>query len=369
MRIAAFNVENLFSRVRAMNLENWDEGKPLLIEYSRLNNLLLEPKYTAAKKSAILESLERLGLDKSDDSKYAILRQNRGRLLKRPRKGSPEVVAEGCDDWVGWVELKTESVNEVAMKMTARVIQDVNADILAVVEAENRIALSRFNEQLLKPIEANYSQTMLIDGNDERGIDVGILTKPGFQIESMISHINDMQDDLPIFSRDCPEFTVRVSSNTSLLVMINHFKSKGFGTQASSNAKRRAQAQRVREIYDQRRNEGIELIVIAGDLNDTPASEPLKPLLADGSDLRDISTHSSFFSDGRPGTYANGTASNKIDYLLLSPALFDRVKGGGIFRKGVWGGTNGTLFPHYEEMTKAVHAASDHAAIWADIEL
>jgi exonuclease III len=55
--------------------------------------------------------------------------------------------------------------------------------------------------------------------------------------------------------------------------------------------------------------------------------------------------------------------SNKIDYLLLSPALFDRVKGGGIFRKGVWGGTN------YEEMTKAVHAASDHAAIWADIEL
>jgi predicted extracellular nuclease len=151
--------------------------------------------------------------------------------------------------------------------------------------------------------------------------------------------------------------------------MINHFKSKGFGTQASSNAKRRAQAQRVREIYDQRRNEGIELIVIAGDLNDTPASEPLKPLLADGSDLRDISTHSSFFSDGRPGTYANGTASNKIDYLLLSPALFDRVKGGGIFRKGVWGGTNGTLFPHYEEMTKAVHAASDHAAIWADIEL
>jgi hypothetical protein len=79
--------------------------------------------------------------------------------------------------------------------------------------------------------------------------------------------------------------------------------------------------------------------------------------------------HPSFSSDGRPGTYANGTALNKIDYLLLSSALFGRVKGGGIFRKGVWGGKNGTLFPHYKEMTKAIHAASDHAAIWVDIEL
>jgi hypothetical protein len=263
MRIAAFNVENLFSRVRAMNLEDWSEGKPILTEYSRLNNLLMEPEYTT-KKSAILESLDRLGLLESDNSHYAILRQNHGKLLKRPRDGSPEIVAEGRGDWIGWVELKTESVNEIAMQMTARVIQYVNADILAVVEAENRIALGHFNEQLLKPIKANYKETMLIDGNDERGIDVGILTKPGFQIESMVSHINDMQGEFPIFSRDCPEFTIRVG-DTNLLVMVNHFKSKGFGSQAASNAKRRAQAQRVREIYDQRRSEGIELILIAGD--------------------------------------------------------------------------------------------------------
>ncbi|HEY9861989.1 MAG TPA: endonuclease/exonuclease/phosphatase family protein [Candidatus Obscuribacterales bacterium] len=368
MRIATFNVENLFSRVRAMNLEDWDEGKPILTEYSRLNNLLLEPEYTSGKKNEILESLDRLGLLKSDNSRYATLRQNHGQLLKRPRTGAPEIIAEGRGDWIGWVELKTEAVNEVAMKMTARVIQDVNADILTVVEAENRISLGHFNEQLLKPIGADYRETMLIDGNDERGIDVGILTKPGFKIESMTSHINDMQGNFPIFSRDCPEFTIRVG-NTSLLVMVNHFKSKGFGSQTASNAKRRAQAQRVREIYDQRRSEGIELIVIAGDLNDTPASKPLEPLFADGSDLRDVSMHPSFLSDGRPGTYGNGTASNKIDYLLLSPTLFDRIKGGSVFRKGVWGGKNGTLFPHYEEMTKAIHAASDHAAIWADIEL
>jgi hypothetical protein len=35
----------------------------------------------------------------------------------------------------------------------------------------------------------------------------------------------------------------------------------------------------------------------------------------------------------------------------------------------VWGGVNGTLFPCYDEMKKAVDAASDHAAIWAEIDL
>jgi endonuclease/exonuclease/phosphatase family metal-dependent hydrolase len=369
MRIASYNIENLFSRVRVMNFEDLSEGKPILSEYSHLNSLLLEPDYTPSIKSSILESLDRLGLSQSDDSKYVILRQNHGRLLKRPQAGSPEVIANGRGDWIGWLELKTEAVNEVATKMTARVIQDVNADILAVVEAEDRIALTHFNEQLLKPINAAYSEIMLIDGNDERGIDVGLFTKSGIKIDSVVSHINDMQDNLAIFSRDCPEYTVQVNDSTSILILINHFKSKGFGVPAVSNARRRAQAKRVREIYEQRRNEGIKLIAVVGDLNDTPESESLQPLLGDGSDLRDISTHPAFVNDGRVGTYGNGTASNKIDYLLLSPELFSKVNNGGIFRKGVWGGVNGTLFPHYDEMTKPIHAASDHAAIWADIDL
>ena len=85
--------------------------------------------------------------------------------------------------------------------------------------------------------------------------------------------------------------------------------------------------------------------------------------------LRDVSSHLNYQSDGRPGTFANGTASNKIDYILLSPALFDKVTSGGVFRKGVWGGVNGTLWPIYPEMTKESEAASDHAAIFAEFDL
>jgi endonuclease/exonuclease/phosphatase family metal-dependent hydrolase len=369
MRLASFNMENLFCRVSAMNLASWSEGKEILAAYSRLNTILQEPLYTAAHKREILTALEQLGLSHSDDARFVILRQNRGRLLSRPPSGPTAVVAEGRGDWIGWLELKTETVNEVAVEMTAKVIQDVHADILAVIEAENRIALSRFNEQLLKPLNATYGGIMLIDGNDERGIDVGLLTKPGYTIESVVSHIDDMENGQRVFSRDCPEFTVRVSNTRHLLLLVNHLKSKGYGPQAASNARRKAQARRVREIYNLRRSQGIDLIAVAGDFNDTPDSDPLQPLLAEGSDLQDISAHAQFQSDGRPGTYGNGTRSNKIDYILLSPALFERVTAGGVWRKGVWGGKHGTLFPHYDQIEQPVHAASDHAAIWADIDL
>ncbi len=177
MRIASFNVENLFSRVCVMNMNSWADGKDILAQYYELNTLLQNETYTESIKREILKSIQNLGLKKSDDSKYVILRQNHGRLLKRPKTGPIEIVANGRADWVGWLELKKEAVNDIAVQMAARVIKDVNADILAVIEAEDRIALCHFNDQLLKPINAEYDKIMLIDGNDERGIDVGILMK------------------------------------------------------------------------------------------------------------------------------------------------------------------------------------------------
>ena len=60
-------------------------------------------------------------------------------------------------------------------------------------------------------------------------------------------------------------------------------------------------------------------VAVLGDFNDTPDSDPLAPLLA-GTDLRDIATHATFNDGGRPGTFGNCTASQKIDYILLSPA-------------------------------------------------
>jgi endonuclease/exonuclease/phosphatase family metal-dependent hydrolase len=208
---------------------------------------------------------------------------------------------------------------------------------------------------------------MLIDGNDDRGIDVALMTSAKYEIAGIASHVDDHDSQGEIFSRDCPEYTITTPSDERLVLLVNHLKSKGFGGQSSSNSKRRRQARRIAQIYRRLVSAGQTNVAVVGDFNDTPDSKPLAPLLAQ-TDLRDITTHRKFTSDGRPGTFGNGTKSNKIDYILLSPALFARVTGGAIFRKGVWGGKNGTLFPHYPTMTRATEAASDHAAIYADID-
>src|ERR1044071_3209020 len=223
MRLASFNVENFFSRVRAMNQDELAEGRPILEEYARVNVRLQKPVYNAADKKAILASLKALGLDKATESKWAYLRENRGHLIK---KGA---IVAGGGDGTGWVELKKEVVNETATKMTARVIKDVRADVLAIVEAEDRPTLNHFNDVLLRPIAADYRQIMLIDGNDDRGIDVGMLTRPGYAIESIVSHVDDEDDGgKTVFSRDCPEYRIH-TNNATMLVLVNHLKSKGFG--------------------------------------------------------------------------------------------------------------------------------------------
>ena len=132
--------------------EAW-QGQPTLERQARINELLNKASYSADDKTEIVKLLTELGLAKKDDGgKFAQLRQNRGRLLKRPKSGGIEIVAGGRADWIGWVELKTEPVNELAIRHTAMVMRDVDADVLGVIEAENRIALKNFSAILLKQI-------------------------------------------------------------------------------------------------------------------------------------------------------------------------------------------------------------------------
>ena len=370
MRLATYNVENLFSRARALNLPTWSEGGAILNCYSEINKLFENEVYSDADKARILELLAKLGLEKKDEGHFAILRKSRGDLIKRSVVGGTRVVATGRADWIGWVELKTEIVDEQATRNTAQVVRDIGADVLAVCEAEGRSELMQFNHVLLRQVGAEtYEHVMLIDGNDERGIDVGLLTKPEYPIVWMRSHVDDKTDRGGlVFSRDCAEYLVWTPTGQRVWMLVNHFKSKGYGTQEASDARRKQQAARVRDIYNRLRGEGEKLIAVVGDLNDSPESEPLQPLFGE-TDLKDVSQLPAFADDGHPGTFHNGTAREKIDYLMLSPELGERMKAGGNWRKGVWGGKNGTRWEIYPEMRKEEHAASDHAAVWCDVDV
>jgi endonuclease/exonuclease/phosphatase family metal-dependent hydrolase len=379
VRLASFNVENMFRRPIALNQATWSEGRPTLERFAALQALLEQPVYSAADKETILGLVDALGLSRTDEGPMVILRRSRGNLLRRRRGGAVEVSANGRGDWIGWLELKREAVDEKATRNTARVIDELAPDVLAVIEAEDRPALVRFNRDVLGPLDQRqgadwtYAHALLVDGNDERGIDVGLMTQAGFDIVGMLSHIDDPHPppfddrDGPVFSRDCAEYRIATPGGHQVLVLINHFKSKGYGSQQASTAKRAAQATRVAEIYRQRREEGTEHIVVLGDLNDTPDSEALSTLLS-GTDLRDVSELDGFEWNGRQGTF--GTGNDKIDYLLCSPAVFDRVTAGGVFRKGVWRGPRvRNAWPMLDTITSADEAASDHAVVWADVAL
>ncbi len=371
MRIATYNVENLFTRAKALNLDTWTEGRSVLEHFAEINAILAKDAYDEADKKRILALMQTLGIDKKDDGgAYVALRQNRGQLIKRGKVFGVEVVAKGRSDWSGWVEMKNELVNETSTRNTAQVVRDVNADVLSVIECEGRAALMQFSEKLLPSVGGKpYGEAMLIDGNDTRGIDVGLMAKSGYKVGWMRSHVDDRTaNGGHVFSRDCPEFAIWTPSGATIWVLVNHFKSKGYGTQDASDARRWLQAETVRTIYERLKKEGAEHIAIIGDLNDTPESEALSPLTRD-TDLKDASEHPRFQNDGRPGTFKDGHSRDKIDYVLLSPSLFQRMSQGGIWRMGVWGGKNGKLWPVYPEIMDSTHASSDHACLWCDIEI
>jgi endonuclease/exonuclease/phosphatase family metal-dependent hydrolase len=371
MRIATYNVENLFTRARALNLDTWAEGRPVLEAFAEINALFEEVTYSVVDKRRMLALMKVLGIDKKDDGGgYVTLRQNRGRLIKRSTLGGADVVANGRNEWSGWVEMKSDLVNEAATRNSAQVVRDVNADIIGVVECESRAALVQFSDKLLPSVGGRaYGEKMLVDGNDTRGIDVGLMTRAGYKIGWMRSHVDDKSSTgYPVFSRDCPEFAIWTPSGATIWVLQNHFKSRGYGSQQASDARRWLQAETVRTIYERLKLEGAEHVIVMGDLNDAATSDTLAPLLRD-SDLKDVSTNPRFIGDGRVGTYKDGHANDQLDYILLSPKLYERMSQGGIWRKGVWGGRNGKLWEIYPEMKTAYEAASDHACLWCDVEL
>jgi endonuclease/exonuclease/phosphatase family metal-dependent hydrolase len=374
MKIAAFNVENLFDRAEAFN-QPADMARRILADMAELNGLFEYANYTDRRKQRMVELLTALDLERSDQGHgFVFLRQIRERVVKRSADGL-EIVADGRNDWVGWVEAKRAPVNDVAVLNTGRVIKEVDADVIAVVEAESRVALKMFSDHVLDQVGGSpYENVMVIDGNDDRGIDVGLMTRREFAIGDMRSHISDRDDDdRIIFSRDCPEYAVDTPLGR-MWFLPNHFKSKFGGNNAASRRRRTAQSKRTAEIYGELRAAGEDLVVVLGDFNDTTDSDELRPLLHD-TDLTDVSEFPcfdapAFDKDRHPGkgTFGLGNDNDKIDFLMLSPALFDRVTAAGLFRKGAWPGSRPKRWEVFDELRSKVHVASDHHVIWAEVE-
>ncbi len=361
MRFAAFNLENLFQRPALFSLQ--EEREDVLNDFERMNTLIAQETYDESVTSELESLVEKYQGLRTNSNPYIQLVCVRGKLFNN--EGSVKV--SGREAWSGWFELKKQVIPAVAVENTARIIRLLNADILCVVEAEHRHALLQMNQNVLPAVKApSFEQVMLIDGNDPRGIDVGIMLAKGYQIESMQSHVYDRDNSGIVFSRDCAEYFISGPNGLRILVLVNHFKSKGYGSPQQSAQKRFRQAKRVRTIVDERIQQGFQHIIVTGDLNDTPDSESLGPLVRSDSPLQDVMQHPKFKGDGRNGTHGNGTA--QLDYILMTKDLWRAVAKADVERRGVWGGKHGDLFPHLDTITHAEEAASDHAALWVEFD-
>jgi endonuclease/exonuclease/phosphatase family metal-dependent hydrolase len=397
IRLATFNVENLFARAKALDTATWSEGQPALAAFELFNRIAAKPVYTEQDKTALLQALEtlrvlvmtaaglRLNKHQFDDA-WALLRENRGDFLVAPDDREPRIAANGRGDWIGWVELTTEPVDEIATRMTAKVINEVAADVLCVVEAEDRPSLVRFNEELLG---RRYGHAMLVDGNDLRGIDVGLFCTDAIDVRWVRSHV-DVPDPQAsgrrLFSRDCPIYHLRLPTDADLYVILNHLKSQSF-TSGNPDPLRRRQSDEVAAIYRRLREEGATLVAVLGDLNKGPDSHDptrhptLEALFAPNSELVDAYGLAAFTGlhdpkdarRQRPGSFQSCSLTNRLDYILLSPELAETVTAGGVFRKGLWGNPKNVgppkLWSAYPEITTSRHAASDHAAVWVDLDI
>lgn len=202
---------------------------------------------------------------------------------------------------------------------------------------------------------------MVIDGNDDRGIDVGIASR--FPIVQMRSHVDDATPaGGEVFSRDCPEYDIDLPGGKRMVILPNHFKSKRNGDNQASINRRKAQAERAHAIAVVALSRS-DLVVVGGDLNDVPDSVPLAALFTDG--FADVINHPNYPTD-RPGTYGTGLKTQKLDYLILSPKLQAKLQDVRIERRGAY---HPNLWESFDTVKKSADEASDHHLVWADFNL
>ena len=146
---------------------------------------------------------------------------------------------------------------------------------------------------------------------------------------------------------------------------MNHFKSK----YRDNPAKRKTQAERVLQIIKDRFGEELRGdFVVAGDLNDTPDSNPLESLLNSG--LENVVQTRVEDPMQRWTTEYRGRTS-QIDYLLLSPNLAERNldKIPYIERRGLGNYIKSYKGPRFKGVNREGTEASDHCAVYMEIEI
>lgn len=249
---------------------------------------------------------------------------------------------------------------------TARAILDSKPDILAVQEVEDLWALRSFNDEYL---DRYFGQMIMLEGNDGRGIDVGLCLRYGLEakdgfnakVRGIRTHADDVDPNSKnprinryfdasakqlvvtnaLFSRDCLEVDLDVAG-LPLTFLVNHFKAPESDSSKATTANRlrKRQSQRVAELVKEAQT-NQRLPIVLGDLNedwrvkpsgpDVPSLAPLhvlvqESLLADA--LESLSDDWTYY-------YTIEKETSRFDSILVAKELAPAVCDASILRKGI----------------------------------
>lgn len=274
-------------------------------------------------------------------------------------------------------------------------------DVICLMEVESMVALRLFAEHHLAG--GGYTHAVLIDGRDLRRINVGMLSR--LDVVGIRTHIDDRDPDAPpgtgwVFSRDCLEVDLALDPEGArrLTLFVNHLKSKYAENEEESrraDAVRLRQATAVRDIVARRFPDAAtdeSLFAVVGDLNDTPDSPCLAPLLGNPL-LVDAMARVPGARDRWTEWHRGANEVSQLDHVLLSPAL-DRATAGcvpAIERRAIgfertladgrpgprhtrwracgaaaYGSELDFQFPRFPDVSPSL-AASDHSPVFFDV--
>jgi endonuclease/exonuclease/phosphatase family metal-dependent hydrolase len=263
----------------------------------------------------------------------------------RPKRPDVKIVIEGnvTPDGIKWrtnpydgrvVFKKTPK----AQKTLADRIRAIDVDVLAVQEVESIEALQEFVDTH-KLNDAGYKHLVLVEGNDDRLIDVGIISRqPIGAVVSWRHRTYENRRAKPIFSRDLLQVEILSDDRrkTLLTLYVNHLKSK---------LARDADETRAGNLRRQTERPPPGPFIVLGDMNDTPTTTRLAAIrdlgLVDALTDPDESGGPYPVNDPTPPPNKVWThrfrANGKTDYELfdqiwLSPDLAQKQAGAWINR-------------------------------------
>jgi endonuclease/exonuclease/phosphatase family metal-dependent hydrolase len=288
-------------------------------------------------------------------------------------------------------DLVSYPITEIQRNNTALAILDAQPDVLVVQEIENIYTLRNFNDTYLNHY---FGHILSIDGNDPRGIDVGLLIKRSrtdITIEQIRTHIDDSEkkggtvkrQSVPgfgytaagaVFSRDCLEVDLNVAGKV-LTVMANHLKAQD-SKPKTSDARRKLQADRVAAVVNAAVAEN-KLPVVMGDMNVDAQAKNGKTInaLVKHPELRDPYAG---FPKKQAWThyYDSEDSVSRLDYILPHKSLKVITPAGAsvgdtdIVRKGL---TTKAIKhydgPRYGTVGPVNTEASDHCPVTVTVEL